>query len=350
MFSANEAARRAKFADFWNVIRDKLVENFKTAGDMPQDAIDWYSRNLDYNVPQGELNRGMTVVDSVEILRERPLTDEEYSKSAVLGWCVEILAAFFFVHDDLMDSAVTRYGSFKQESYYVELLELFQEMGHLTGMGKLVDLITEEEDLNKFSLRKYSLLAIYKTSFFTYLLVALALRICGVPDSYVTDPSTGATIKPYGISKAILIPLGEYQQIQDDFLNVTATPAQIGKVGTDIVANKCSWVINTALGIATPEQRRILEQNYGIKPSEEEKARARNNGEEQGYLGEAEKRVKAVFEEMGIRQKYLEFEEERYKLLMEMIDTIPEGPQGQEGVLRREVFTSLLNKVYHFQK
>ncbi|KAL0574888.1 Farnesyl pyrophosphate synthetase [Marasmius crinis-equi] len=402
MSSPDKAARHAKFADLWNDIRDELVDNFKSSGNMPQDAIDWYSRNLDYNVPGGKLIRGMSVVDSVEILKGRALTDEEYLKAAVLGWCIEIdmllnepirqLQAFFLVYDDVMDSGVTRRGQpcwyrvdkpakvgtiavndsfllesatyfllkkhFKQEAYYVELFELFQETGHLTGMGQLIDLITAPEeavDLNKFSLDKYILIANHKTAFYScYLPVALALRMCGVPDSYI-DPSTGATIEPYETSKTILIPMGEYGQVQDDFLDFSATPVQIGKVGTDIVDNKCSWVINTALAIATPEQRSILDQNYGIKPNEAEKARARQmtedkNGEEQGYLGEAEKRVKAVFEEMGIRQKYHEFEEKSYKQLTEMIDAIPEVPQGQEGVLRREVFTSFLSKVYRRQK
>ncbi len=42
-------------------------------------------------MPGGKLNRGLSVVDSVEILKGRPLTDEEYFKSAVLGWAVELV-------------------------------------------------------------------------------------------------------------------------------------------------------------------------------------------------------------------------------------------------------------------
>lgn len=388
---SDKAASRARFENAWNVIRDELVEHIKSQG-MPQDAIDWYARNLDHNVPGGKLNRGMSVVDSAEILKGRPLSDHEYFQAAVLGWGVELLQAFFLVSDDLMDSSVTRRGQpcwyrvekphrvgtiavndsfmleaaiyyllkkhFKKESYYVDLFELFQEITHFTEMGQLIDLITASEDhidLDKFSLKKHSLIVIYKTAFYSfYLPVALAMRMCGVPESY-NDPSTGVSVQPYEVAKSILIPLGEYFQIQDDFLDFSGTPAAIGKVGTDIVDNKCSWVINTALAIATPEQRKVLDENYGVKPNEEEKAKARamaegKNGEEQGYLGEAEKRVKAVFEEMGIREKYRELEEDRYKQLTGMINAIPEAPKGQEGVLKREVFTSFLNKVYRRQK
>lgn len=64
----------------------------------------------------------MSVVDTVEILKGSSLTDEEYLKSAILGWCVELvsqcistqadikLQAYFLVADDMMDQSVTRRG------------------------------------------------------------------------------------------------------------------------------------------------------------------------------------------------------------------------------------------------
>jgi len=33
----------------------------------------------------------MSVVDTVEILQGRALTEDEYFKAAVLGWCVELV-------------------------------------------------------------------------------------------------------------------------------------------------------------------------------------------------------------------------------------------------------------------
>ena len=127
-------------------------------------------------MPGGKLNRGMSVVDSVEILRGRTLTDDEYFKAALLGWCIELvspvplsscwfadcrqLQAFFLVSDDMMDQSITRRGQpcwyrvegvamlaindsfmleaaiyyllkkyFRAEPYYVHLLELFCEVG-----------------------------------------------------------------------------------------------------------------------------------------------------------------------------------------------------------------------------
>jgi Polyprenyl synthetase len=53
---------------------------------------------MDYNVPGGKLNRGMSVVDSVAILKGRDLNESEYFKAAVLGWSVEWVRLFHPAH------------------------------------------------------------------------------------------------------------------------------------------------------------------------------------------------------------------------------------------------------------
>jgi farnesyl diphosphate synthase len=60
----------------------------------------------------------------------------------------------------------------------------------------------------------------------------------------------------------ILIPMGEYFQVQDDVLDCYGTPEQIGKIGTDILDNKCSWLINAALKVANADQRKVLDVRY----------------------------------------------------------------------------------------
>lgn len=47
---------------------------------------------LDYNIPGGKLNRGLSVVDTVSILRGRELSEKEYDDAAALGWAVEIVS------------------------------------------------------------------------------------------------------------------------------------------------------------------------------------------------------------------------------------------------------------------
>jgi farnesyl diphosphate synthase len=60
-------------------------------------------------------------------------------------------------------------------------------------------------------------------------------------------------------ASAILLPLGEYFQVQDDYLDCYGEAEAIGKIGTDILDNKCSWLINTALGLVNVEQRKVLD-------------------------------------------------------------------------------------------
>nr|AFR13038.1 farnesyl-diphosphate synthase [Wolfiporia cocos] len=354
--SSAKVQKRQKFEAVFPVLRDELVAHLAAQG-MPEDAKEWYTKNLDYNVPGGKLNRGLAVVDTVEILKGRSLTDEEYFKAALLGWCVEFLQAFFLVSDDMMDQSVTRRGQpcyyrlervnliavndsfmlemaiyylikshFRSDPCYGYLIELFHETTYQTEIGQLIDLITAPEDhvdLTKFSLEKYKLIVIYKTAYYSfYLPVAAAMYMCGIPHSASNDP--------YELARSILIPLGEYFQVQDDFLDFAGTPEQIGKIGTDIIDNKCSWCINTALAHATPEQRTVLDANYGRKDAA------------------AEARVKALYHEMDIPKLYEQYEEAAYKRIMGLIETIPAEPVAPQGqvVLRREVFVSFLQKIY----
>ncbi|KAJ7123048.1 isoprenoid synthase domain-containing protein [Mycena epipterygia] len=357
---ADKAAIRAKFEGAWARIREELITHI-TAEGFPPEAIEWYGKNLDYNVPGGKLNRGISVVDTAEILKGAPLDDDEYYKAAILGWGVELaspLQAFFLVSDDIMDSSITRRGQpcwyrspgigmiaindafmlegaiyyllkkhFRSTSYYVDILELFHDTTYQTEMGQLIDLITAPEDhvdLSKFSLKKHSLIVIYKTAYYSfYLPVALAMYMSGVPTSYTLE---GKTIEPYKVASSILIPLGEYFQIQDDFLDFSAPPEQLGKIGTDIVDNKCSWCINTALALATPEQRVVLDANYGRKDAA------------------AEARVKEVFEAVGVRERYAKYEAKVYGQLMDMIAAIPEN--SERGTIKRKIFTSFVEKIY----
>ncbi|KAI9439016.1 farnesyl diphosphate synthase [Lactarius indigo] len=354
-----KAASRERFEAMYTVILRDLLDDFRKHN-MPEEVIKYCLRSATYNVPGGKLNRGLSVVDSVAILKGRELTEEEYFKAAVLGWSVELMQAYFLVVDDIMDSSITRRGQpcwyrlegvgsrvikdvlvmegaifqvirkyFRTESFYVDIIDLLHEVTYQTEMGQLVDLITAPEDsvdLSKFSLARHSTIVIYKTAIYSfYLPVALALLLCGFPveKRNESDPDY------YKIALDILVPIGEYFQIQDDYLDYSGTPEQIGKIGTDIVDNKCSWCINVALARANPTQRAILDANYGRKdPS-------------------AEARVKEVFREVGVDAEYVEYEAQTYERINALIDTVPEvqSPNG-DAVLRRTVFRAFLEKIY----
>ncbi len=333
--------KRKRFEAVFPLLVEELTA-YLASENMPAEAIEWFRRNLDYNTPGGKLNRGLSVVDTVEILLctdaatgklSRELTEPEYLKGAILGWCIELLQAYFLVADDMMDASVTRRGHpcwyrvegvgniaindafmleaaiyfllkkhFRSEPYYGMLLELFHDVTFQTELGQLIDLITAPEDvvdLSKFSLTKHHLIVVYKTAFYSfYLPVALAMRMAGVTDESL-----------YKQALDILLPMGEYFQVQDDFLDCYGTPEQIGKIGTDIFDNKCSWNINVALQNATPEQRQILDDNYGKKDSE------------------CEKRVKDIYNQPNIDlpARFHKYEAESYQQINDLINSLPES-------------------------
>lgn len=299
----------------------------------------------------GKCNRGMSVPDSVSLLLGKPLSDEQYFHAATLGWMTELLQAFFLVSDDIMDGSITRRGKpcwyrqegvgmiaindafmleagiytllkkyFRQHPNYIDLVELFHDVTYQTEIGQLCDLLTAPEDvinLDNFSMEKYRFIVVYKTAYYSfYLPVALAL--------YQLNIATPKNLKQ---TEDILIPLGEYFQVQDDYLDNFGLPEHIGKIGTDIMDNKCSWLVNQALAIVTPEQRKILEENYGRKDKQKEAV------------------IKKLYDDLELERRYKEYEEKRVGEIREMIAKVDES----EG-LKKEVFEAFLAKIYKRSK
>jgi len=341
---------KKQLEDVFPLIMDEIVAHLESIM-MPREGIDWLIQSFFQNALGGKLNRGLTVVDTCEIFKGSPLDKSEFKRAAILGWCVELLQAFFLVEDDIMDGSKTRRGQtcwylqphvgmvaindgcllqaviyfllknhFRKEPYYIDLVELFNDTSFQTMLGQLLDLVTAPEDnvdLSKFSLQRYSFIVIYKTAFYSfYLPVALAM--------YMSNISSPADLKQ---AKDILIPLGEYFQVQDDYLDCFGDPAITGKIGTDIQDNKCSWVVNIALQKASPEQRQTLDQHYGRKDVESEKA------------------VRQVFDALHIIDEYHRYEEETIQKIQAMIEQIDES-RG----LKKAVFAAFVSKIYKRSK
>ncbi|KAI9292603.1 farnesyl pyrophosphate synthase [Neoconidiobolus thromboides FSU 785] len=335
---------KQQFIDHFDRLAEDIISEVKTTG-MNEESVEWVKKMLYHNVPGGKLNRGLSVVDTLKIISSNN-TEKEIEQAIVLGWCVEFLQAFFLVADDLMDSSITRRGNpcwyrmpgvntiavndafilesciyvflkkyFKTEDYYVELLEAFHQVSWQTELGQLVDLLTAPEDdvdLNRFSVEKQHFISKYKTAFYSfYLPVALALYMKGIKDE-----------ESHKIAKDILIPIGEYFQIQDDYLDCYGDPEFIGKIGTDIQDNKCSWLIGKALLKANEEQKKVLHENYGQK--DDAKATI----------------VKGIYKELDLENEYLTYEQNIYEELIMKIDAI------SESNLKPEIFSTFLNKIY----
>ncbi|KAL9127818.1 MAG: hypothetical protein Q9217_003378 [Psora testacea] len=349
-----QKASREDFEAFFPTLIKDLSEHVQQYN-IPSNVLDWFQTSLKHNTANGKLNRGLSVLDTASILLSKPITPQttpqEYTHLATLGWLTELLQAFFLVADDIMDSSHTRRGSpcwfrmpqvgmiaindafmlessiyillkkyCRQHPAYVDFLELFHEVTMQTEVGQQCDLLTAPEDvvdLSKFSYERSRFIMEYKTAYYSfYLPVALTLHYLQL-----------ATAKNLQQAHDILIPTGVYFQVQDDYLDVYGSPEQIGKIGTDIQDNKCGWAINEGMPIANPEQKKILEENYGRKDKV------------------MEMRVKEVFQELRLRDRYLDYEQQEVGRIRALIAAVDES----EG-LKKEVFDSFLGKIYKRNK
>ncbi|XP_038686765.1 farnesyl pyrophosphate synthase isoform X1 [Tripterygium wilfordii] len=338
---------KSKFLEAYFVLKSELLHD--PAFEFTDDSRKWVERMLDYNVPGGKLNRGLSVIDSYKLLKEgKELTDDEIFLASALGWCIEWLQAYFLLLDDIMDNSHTRRGQpcwFRQpkigmiavndglilrnhiprvlkkhfggKPYYVDLLDLFNEVEFQTASGQMIDLITThegEKDLSKYSLPLHHRIVQYKTAYYSfYLPVACALLMAGENlDNHIEV-------------KNILIEMGTYFQVQDDYLDCFGDPEVIGKVGTDIEDFKCSWLVVKALELASEEQKQLLHENYGkADPASVAK-------------------VKELYTSLDLQGVFAEYERTSYENIIKRIEA--HSSKAVQAVLK-----SFLTKIYKRQK
>ncbi|CAK0736430.1 hypothetical protein CVIRNUC_000745 [Coccomyxa viridis] len=340
------ANSKQEFMRVYDVLREDLLKDDLIA-DQPKFSADYMRKMLDYNVPGGKLNRGLAVGDILLHLTKDASTQQLFEAN-VLGWCIEWLQAFFLVADDIMDNSITRRGQpcwyrvpevglvacndyiilesciyrvlkkhFAGKTYYPLLLDFFHETTHQTAHGQLLDITTAPigtVDLSKYTEETYIRIVTFKTAFYSFYLPV----VCGLLVGGVTSQEA------FGAAKAICIKMGQYFQIQDDYLDCYGDPAVIGKVGTDIQDNKCSWLIVQALQKASPTQLATIKEHYG-KDNEESIAA-----------------IKDVFRELDLESTFKQYEQQSYEQLSALI--------SQQKLLPEEVFTALLQKIYKRQK
>ncbi|KAL8461718.1 hypothetical protein ACS0TY_032181 [Phlomoides rotata] len=338
---------RTTFLEVYSVLKSELLND--PAFEWTDGSRQWVERMLDYNVPGGKLNRGLSVIDSYKLLKEgKDLTENEVFLASALGWCIEWLQAYFLVQDDIMDNSQTRRGQpcwyrlpkvgmiaindgivlrnhiprilknhFREKSYYVDLLDLFNEVEFQTASGQMIDLITTiegEKDLSKYSLALHRRIVQYKTSYYSfYLPVACALLMAG------------ENLEDHTNVKDVLVNMGIYFQVQDDYLDCFGEPEKIGKIGTDIEDFKCSWLVVKALELCNDEQKKILFEHYGKEnPANVAK-------------------IKALYNEINLESAFAEYESKSYENITSSIEAHPS--KAVQAVLK-----SFLGKIYKRQK
>jgi farnesyl diphosphate synthase len=201
--------------------------------------------------------------------------------------------------------------NFSDKEYYQEIVDLFHEVSFITTLGQLEDLKTASHDLSQFTMERYKSIVRNKTAYYSfYLPVALAMHMTGYKDPEV-----------FRQTKTILLEIGNFFQVQDDFIDCFGDPQITGKIGTDIQDGKCTWLSVVAMQRANSEQKEIMKDCYGQKDPEKVE------------------RVKELYEDLLLPHTYEIYEEESYKIINTQIQQISRG-------LPHKLFFKILEKIY----
>ncbi|CAG7721946.1 unnamed protein product [Allacma fusca] len=312
----------ATFEDILNVLRDDPgVKN--TPG-----GFQWLEELLRYNVLDGKkLRARLFLAASFELAPEQSL--QERKMVLIMGWLMEMIQAECLICDDIMDNATHRRGRtcwhllphigmsatndflaidkcvfliikkyFRDQSYYADLVDLFNESIFIGTLGQNLDFRMESQKLQFCTKEVYEKIIAAKACHYGfYLPVAVAMLMAcekrKTVDAMIQD---------------ILMDIGMYFSIQDDFLDAFGESTNIGKDGTDISNGKCTWPLITALELASTEQKAELEENYGQK--DEAKVA----------------RVKEIYADLKIPEIYTSIQSSGSTDLFKSIEKLPNHP------------------------
>eukprot|EP00823_Brevimastigomonas_motovehiculus_P009434 TRINITY_DN9095_c0_g1_i1.p1 TRINITY_DN9095_c0_g1~~TRINITY_DN9095_c0_g1_i1.p1 ORF type:complete len:404 (-),score=73.80 TRINITY_DN9095_c0_g1_i1:177-1340(-) len=333
--------------------RDEFLGSLEKDLEMPSFAVNRTKKLVDYTAIGGKCYRGSLVLQTVRLLceanPEKLQFDKMKKQMLALAVAIELLQASYLVADDIMDYSLTRRNkpcwykipevgldavndSFVLESFvyfllgryfdgtaYQQMSRLFHDVAWRTISGQSLDTQLQPqgpegkkkaaEQLKLFSLDLYKKIVRLKTAYYTmYLPIAAGLILCGMSSE-----------KELQIAQKISVDIGEKFQIQDDYLDCYGDPKVIGKVGTDIKDHKCSWLLVQALLKCSPEQLKIIQENYG---KDDEKC---------------EKKVKELYSAIGMKDIYMQQETSSYKNIKAVC--------LEQKLLPPEIFLSILDKI-----
>jgi farnesyl diphosphate synthase len=303
----SKQAPKDAFIASYDVIRETLLQDLENNTEIDQHRKRYLKQCMDANCLGGKYNRGICVVEVAAACsklnnshKSEQEQDEIVFAACVLGWCIEFLQAHFLVEDDIMDGSLTRRGKpcwYKMKgvstavaindglvilAWCTRMIEILlwwhpnkavffsaiHKTDFLTTIGQLYDttsvydsakLIPDQEcpnttDFKEFTLHTYNRIVKYKTAFYTY----HCPMILGLSVTNQLESVNAALVEKLAVT------MGEYFQVQDDFLDCFGDPAHIGKIGTDIEDNKCSWLACTFLATHKDEQDiATFKANYG---------------------------------------------------------------------------------------
>ncbi|XP_023220201.1 farnesyl pyrophosphate synthase-like [Centruroides sculpturatus] len=380
-------------AAFTFIVED-LINEEDIQDERIKDVFIRFKEILEYNIPHGKKKHALALVSTYKFLvKSKDLIEENIKLAYILGWCVEMIHAYFLILDDITDQAFTRRGRpcwFRNENIgliaindaimiesgifyllkkhlknlpcYVNVVEAFHWIIRFSSFGQSMDMMSEysrqSSKFEFFTEDKYSAITMYKTAYSCVLPVKLALYLVSkihsrqsskfeffTEDKYsaiTTYKTAYSCVLPVKLAlylvgwtnethlkniEQILVKIGQYFQVLDDYLDCYGDPVIMGKQGTDIVDGKCSWMIVTALKKASEEQIATLKENFGV------------------HEESAVRKIKQVYDELELPKLYDQYEEETFRELTILIDNVTNS-----SILPPEMFYRFIKTIYEINK
>jgi len=255
---------------------------------------------------------------------------------------IEVFHNFTLLHDDIMDDAPIRRGQVTVHEKWdtnsailsgdvmmvqanefmckcdghvlAEVLDIFNQTAKAVCEGQQHDM--DFESRNDVSVDEYIHMITLKTS----VLVAGAMRIGAV----IAEASDSDKDNVYEFGKN----LGIAFQIQDDILDVYGDEAKFGKqVGGDIISNKKTLLLLSALNMAEGEDKSNLEA--ALAQTDFDSAQKVNS-------------VKNLFTQIGVRKVAEERMNRYYNIALEHLEALQISEEAKEPI--REIAALLMQR------
>ena len=301
------------------------------------EALDWKKEPrglyepIEYALAAGgkRLRPTLALVAAESIMNGGLISGNVLDDVVPVALALEVFHNFTLLHDDVMDRAEVRRGQptvhvkwndntailsgdqMLIEAYKLlqnvpadklpQVLRMFNEMATGVCEGQQYDM--EFEHRSQVSVADYMMMIEKKTS----VLLAYAMKIGG----YIAGatPVQQEALYQYGLH------IGLAFQIQDDILDVYGDPKTFGKaIGGDIVCNKKTLMLLTALETASPEDKAELLQWLIMTDRDAEKIAA----------------VTEIYTRLGVREACEAVMEEETATALEQLDKLPQNAATEQ--------------------
>lgn len=273
-----------EFNNFFINVEKCAVDFFNKFGD--NNFTEYLLNCLKYTAQGGKMMRAFLVCSSYFELIGRDPTENDKKIAYTLGWFIELIQASFLTLDDVMDNAETRRGEpcwytlpgvgrnlamsdsrvlFLFSFYYVETIRNLLPLSVFTEILKLTRSVSKFTTIGQYldSLRKnysfdlYFKITSLKTAHYTIYQPLYVGMIASQKFRFNDD------MKQF---ESLTNLMGQYFQVQDDWIDVYGDPKVTGKVNNkDIEEGVNTWFLNKALELASDEQRKTILDLYGSK-------------------------------------------------------------------------------------